>query len=160
MRSHPYTPPAPLPPIIAAILPASPSRDIPLDELHPETSRLIPARKKRHHVRVQGRLALVRSVSTADLGSASAPPRDSRFESAVGSVVSPRRSRRHSLDGRRHMSNSDSSSETEDDEKETVLRDRQLRGYGIGGFGNIRIVPLPPSHLARCSEYRMLTRTI
>ncbi|KAH8890494.1 hypothetical protein GQ53DRAFT_747521 [Thozetella sp. PMI_491] len=146
MRSHPYTPPPPLPPIldelaeeIGAILPnQSPSRrasdaDVELRELDPDTSRLLPAKRKRHTVRVQGKLVVVRSVSTMDLKNTAGPG----YESAVGSTISPRRPRRRrSLDG--VGSGGATDSETEEEERETVVRDRQLRGYGIGGAGNIR----------------------
>ncbi|KAK1966418.1 hypothetical protein LY78DRAFT_669748 [Colletotrichum sublineola] len=122
-------------------------------EPDPEADHLIPARKRRHRVRVQGRLAVVRSVSTANLrpatsvapalpppiaaaassgGTTTSAPATPRFESGVaGSTGMPLR-RRKSLD--------DASSDcTEyDDAKETAVRDRQFRGYGIGGAGNIR----------------------
>ncbi|KAH6677870.1 hypothetical protein F5X68DRAFT_193436 [Plectosphaerella plurivora] len=115
--------------------------DLPVALLDPETSQLLPPRKKKHRVRVQGRLAVVRSVSTANLGSptGSGPPSAGsatpRFESGVGghsAAGSPRRGRRRSLDD-------GSGSEMEEEEvRETAVRDRQLRGYGIGGAGNIR----------------------
>lgn len=99
-----------IPPIV---LERSPETDaLSLDEApppddDPDTSRLLPARKRRQHrVRVQGRLAVVRSVSTADL------------KAGDGEAAPGRRSA--------------------DDERETAVRDRQLRGYGIGGAGNIR----------------------
>ncbi|OLN85844.1 hypothetical protein CCHL11_09918 [Colletotrichum chlorophyti] len=112
----------------------------------PETNQLIPTRKRRHRVRVQGRLAVVRSVSTANLRpAASVPPvlpspvdtsgtttpATPKFESGVAGVtVAPVR-RRKSLD--------DASNNTEEEDvTETVVRDRQFRGYGIGGAGNIR----------------------
>ncbi len=183
MRSHPYSPPPPLPPILdelASILPNqtprrhSPTAGFDLLDLDPETSQLLPlpaARRKRHHVRVQGRLALVRSISTADLAGSSSSPLGSaepgsagasRFESAVGSVVSGRRGRGHGRRRRRSLdecevgegpwardadlllfdeASEESESETEENERETVLRDTQLRGYGIGGVGNIRMSP-------------------
>ncbi|GKT56118.1 UDP-glucuronosyl/UDP-glucosyltransferase [Colletotrichum tofieldiae] len=114
-------------------------------EPDPESSQLIPTRKRRHRVRVQGRLAVVRSVSTVNLRPAAsvAPTLPSpvaasgtttlatpKFESGVaGSTGTPVR-RRKSLD--------EASSDTEeDDAKETAVRDRQFRGYGIGGAGNI-----------------------
>ncbi|OHE98595.1 hypothetical protein CORC01_06046 [Colletotrichum orchidophilum] len=115
-------------------------------EADPESDHLIPAKKRRHRVRVQGRLAVVRSVSTVNLrptpsvapelpspvvGNGPAAPANPKFESGVaGSTVAPVR-RRKSLD--------DASSDTEEDDvKETAVRDRQFRGYGIGGAGNIR----------------------
>lgn len=115
-------------------------------EPDPESDQLIPTKKRRHRVRVQGRLAVVRSVSTVNLrptpsvapelpspvvGNGSGGPASAKFESGVaGSTVAPVR-RRKSLD--------DASSYTEEDDvKETAVRDRQFRGYGIGGAGNIR----------------------
>jgi hypothetical protein len=155
MRSHPYAHPPPLPPIfdeLASILPPLPNQasrsqddlDIPLCELDSETGQLLPARRRRHHVRVQGRLAVVRSISTANLRSPTAArspsgtssPSTPRFETALaGSTVlaaaAARRPRRRSLD------DGSCSDTEEDDERETKVRDRQLRGYGIGGVGNI-----------------------
>lgn len=115
-------------------------------EIDPESNQLIPTRKRRHRVRVQGRLAVVRSVSTVNLRpAASVPPAlpspvgtsgtttpaTPKFESGVaGSTVAPVRRRRSFDDG-------SSGTEEEDDVKETAVRDRQFRGYGIGGAGNI-----------------------
>ncbi|KAH8903752.1 hypothetical protein BR93DRAFT_179098 [Coniochaeta sp. PMI_546] len=183
MRSHPYTPPPPLPPLfddladeLSSILPnqdARPRRrssvpDIPLSELDPDTSRLLsPAptarqRHSHHHVRVQGRLALVRSVSTANLrsptaGSTSAAagsvPPVPRYESAVGSAVSSsgkrrgrgRRRQRRSLEDDFRDGGTDTESEDEERKRETVMRDTQLRGYGIGGVGNISMAVFHPT---------------
>ncbi|GKT82211.1 UDP-glucuronosyl/UDP-glucosyltransferase [Colletotrichum tofieldiae] len=105
-------------------------------EPDPESSQLIPTRKRRHRVRVQGRLAVVRSVSTVNLrpaasvaptlpspvaASGTTTPATPKFESGVaGSTGTPVR-RRKSLD--------EASSDTEeDDAKETAVRDRQFRG--------------------------------
>ncbi|EFX04706.1 hypothetical protein CMQ_1634 [Grosmannia clavigera kw1407] len=66
-----------------------------------DTNRLLPTsnrRRKRHQVRVQGRLALPQQQSVDD----------------------------------------DASGTDEEDTVETARRDRQRRGYGIGGAGNIR----------------------
>ncbi|KAF9874316.1 hypothetical protein CkaCkLH20_08299 [Colletotrichum karsti] len=106
-------------------------------EPDPETNHLIPApRKRQHRVRVQGRLAVVRSVSTVNLrpaasvlpspvrssGTTTTTPATPRFESGVaGSTVPPVR-RRRSLD------DADSETEEEHDVKETAVRDRQFRG--------------------------------
>ncbi|KAK3314201.1 hypothetical protein B0H66DRAFT_567962 [Apodospora peruviana] len=183
MRSHPYTTPPPLPPLLdeiadelVSILPnqgpprrrASDDTEIEMCELDHDSSRLLPVRQKRHHVRVQGKLVLVRSVSTTNLRlskrmSTMPPtpplPLDSphmassgnltspRYESAVGSSYAPKRSsrrrrnksRRKSLDdGSAMTDDTETESETEEEVRETVIRDRQLRGYGIGGAGNIR----------------------
>lgn len=136
--------------------------DIPLSGLDPDTSRLLPRRRQRQLVRVQGRLAMVRSVSTANLrsptsttgnvpnmpampspttnggGGSVTSPRGA--DAAVGSFISssPRRGgrRRRSHDG---ITGKDSTSEdSEEDVAALGVRDRQLRGYGIGGVGNIR----------------------
>lgn len=175
MRSHPYTPAPPLPPLLddladefSSILPNQAPRrcgsdtdlSIELAPVDPDTSRLLPVRRKRHHVRIQGKLVVVRSVSTANLrpspssprlpsptplpGSAS-PTGDRQvstagggriYESAVGSAVTPRTRRRRSLDD--GAVDGESEAETEEEAREVVIRDRQLRGYGIGGAGNIR----------------------
>lgn len=152
MRSHPYASPPPLPPILdelASLVPSANERrsqddlDVPLAELDPETSQLLPARKRKHRVRVQGHLAVVRSVSTMNLGasspgvmtnSPSSGPSTPRFETGVGgrSDHRPDRRRRRSLDD-----GGDSEME-EEEQRETAVRDRQFRGYGIGGAGNIR----------------------
>ncbi|WDK13038.1 UDP-glucuronosyl/UDP-glucosyltransferase [Colletotrichum graminicola] len=121
-------------------------------EPDPEADQLIPTRKRRHRVRVQGRLAVVRSVSIANLRPAASvapalpspvvaaasatttPATTPRFESGVaGSTDASPLRRRKSLDD----ASSDCTDE-EDDAKETAVRDRQFRGYGIGGAGNIR----------------------
>ncbi|KAK3936033.1 hypothetical protein QBC46DRAFT_396026 [Diplogelasinospora grovesii] len=206
MRSHPYTPPPPLPPILgeiadelAAILPNqqenpaaagarrhSDAAGVELCDLDPVTSRLLPPpaptrRKKHHHVRVQGKLVLVRSISTHNLRpplgspqlqerrtSSNSPPVTplptqldrpttarpvTRYKSAVGSTALPiprhrrprgRRRGRASLDdGRQGGEDDGDATETDEEEqqqqqRETVIRDTQLRGYGIGGAGNIR----------------------
>jgi hypothetical protein len=194
---------------------------IPLDELDPHTSKpLAPARPKQLRVRVQGRLAAVRSVSTGNLrqraqaqaqaqaqarrqsqigvmpgmgvgveeawaaraaeaaglatvvvaagpsradrggeerrsdgslhrgsvrGKGKGLRRFSRFESGVaGETVGtkkqrpsgPRRSLDGSAEGFGRMEDTDGSDEEED--REVTKRDTQLRGYGIGGAGNIR----------------------
>jgi len=188
MRSHPYTPAPPLPPLLddladelSSILPnqtLNPTRrrgsdtdaasdyppEIELSPLDPDSSRLLPVRPRRHHVRVQGKLVVVRSVSTANLRTSPSSPRlplrlrgspggsrerpvsmmgVPRYESAVGSVPVPRntrgrgrRRRRRSLDD--GAAEQDGETETEEEAREVVKRDRQLRGYGIGGAGNIR----------------------
>ncbi|KAK3346328.1 hypothetical protein B0T25DRAFT_276767 [Lasiosphaeria hispida] len=208
MRSHPYTPPPPLPPLLddladelASILPnqtpgprrASDTSEIELGQLDPDTSRLLPVRPKRHHVRVQGRLVLVRSISTANLrhpsspstltvnravsasrrGSSGSPPLNragsggsgpktptgsaapgAGYESALGSAPAargrkPRGRRRWSLDDGA-VEEDGSETETEEEARDTVIRDRQLRGYGIGGAGNIR----RPTDVAHFSSKR------
>ncbi|KAI1411589.1 hypothetical protein F5Y13DRAFT_165312 [Hypoxylon sp. FL1857] len=139
MRSHPYTPPPPLPPLLTELSAYLPNRDrsdnasdsdVALLDLDPDTSRLLPRKRQQHHVRIQGRLAPVRSVSVANLRSSScSPSRHDRkgFDSAVGGTM-PRR--RRSWD--------DSMVDVEEEEGIVGERDTQLRGYGIGGRGNIR----------------------
>ncbi|KAF3354934.1 hypothetical protein VdG1_04359, partial [Verticillium dahliae VDG1] len=94
--------------------------------LDPETSQLLPARKRRHRVRIQGKLALVRSISTANLSGKAAAQASGR---AGGS-----------LEGKRSGEDEELSqtSDTEEEAREVAVRDQQLRGYGIGGAGNIR----------------------
>lgn len=136
MRSRPYTPPPSLPPFLAELATLLPNRECRSSEgdratsllyLDPETSRLLPAKERPQHcVRVQGRLAPVRSVSVANLRSTS----QTRFDTAVsGTPARPRRPR--SSDDLNHEVGS-----------EIRERDSQLRGYGIGGRGNIREFPL------------------
>lgn len=152
MRSRPYKAPPPLPPLLddlSAYLPNSDSRrtsddsEVPLSELDPESGRLLPKKSRQHRVRVQGKLALVRSVSVADLHSSTSTsasagshlpsPRMVRrgvtLDSGVGGTVPARRRRR----GRRC-----SLDDITDSEEDISERDTQPRGYGIGGAGNIR----------------------
>ncbi|KAM0324632.1 hypothetical protein ACHAQA_008022 [Verticillium albo-atrum] len=144
MRSHPYTPPPPLPPILDELAALAPlpnqlprrasfddaaDNDIPLAPLDPETSQLLPARKRRHRVRIQGRLALVRSVSTANLAGKAAGTTPGRLESSIEGERSAEEGKGEGEE--RHTS------DTEDEVRETAVRDRQFRGYGIGGAGNI-----------------------
>ncbi|KAI1082565.1 hypothetical protein F5B20DRAFT_531755 [Whalleya microplaca] len=138
MRSHPYTHPPPLPPLLTELSTYLPNhraqngsrrysdddsgRAIPLADLDPETSHLLPRKRRQHRVRIQGKLALVRSVSVVNLrqsANASSPP--PLPDCAVG---------------RRRPRSSDESRGGEDGEFEE--RDTQFRGYGIGGAGNIR----------------------
>ncbi|KAI0098457.1 hypothetical protein F4814DRAFT_453538 [Daldinia grandis] len=132
MRSRPYTPPPPLPPLLAELATLLPNREregdraISLLDLNPDTSRLLPAKERPQHcVRVQGRLTPVRSVSVANLRS----PSQTRFDTAVSGPPARPRRRRSSDDVNREMGG------------ESRERDAQLRGYGIGGRGNIREFP-------------------
>lgn len=179
MRSHPYTPPPPLPPLLADLAETidvhvapllAPGRqrvsfpnrssdiDIPLYDLDPDTSQLLRpppafARHQHHRVRVQGHLALVRSVSAANLRHSYVEGHE-RLEAAVGSALGRRkgrtkwaRKRRLSLDG--GPGEDQTAEETDEEEteewhdsvrqRETIARDGQLRSYGIGGWGNIRV---------------------
>ncbi|RYO99037.1 hypothetical protein DL764_006919 [Monosporascus ibericus] len=133
MRSRPYKP-SPLPTLLddlSAYLPNSDSRpsgesEVPLSALDHDTGLLLPRKPRQHRVRVQGKVALVRSVSVADLKFAGHPsPRTLhgvQFDSGVGGSAPTRRSL-------------DDGSETDEDVSD---RDTQYRGYGIGGAGNIR----------------------
>ncbi|RYP52687.1 hypothetical protein DL768_002194 [Monosporascus sp. mg162] len=134
MRSRPYKPPPPLAPLLddlSAYLPnsdRSPSgeSEVPLSMLDHDTGMLLPRKARQHRVRVQGKVALVRSVSVADLKFSGHPsPRSLhgvQFDSGVGGSAPRRRSL-------------DDGSEADEDVSE---RDTQFRGYGIGGAGNIR----------------------
>ncbi|CRK33170.1 hypothetical protein BN1708_019215, partial [Verticillium longisporum] len=131
MRSHPYTPPPPLPSVLdelTALAPlpnqrprrasfddavsatAAAPADIPLEALDPETSQLLPARKRRHRVRIQGKLALVRSISTANLSGKAAAQASGR---AGGS-----------LEGKRSGEDEELSqtSDTEEEAREVAVR--------------------------------------
>ncbi|KAI2602886.1 uncharacterized protein GGS25DRAFT_70489 [Hypoxylon fragiforme] len=187
MRSRPYTPPPPLPPLLtelSAYLPnSSRGRDtnsskyhqchhgnhgsaVALADLDPETSRLLPRKRQpqpQHRVRVQGKLAPVRSVSVVNLvrggagpgdhhhhrRRAHSPRGDAEMDAAVGATLTRPRTR-----GRRRKSLDDVDVDVDVDgdeggdmngdggyeagEDEVGDRDTQLRGYGIGGRGNIR----------------------
>ncbi|RYO87405.1 hypothetical protein DL762_004235 [Monosporascus cannonballus] len=134
MRSRPYKPPTPLLPLLddpsAYLLKSdrrpSSEREVPMSALDHDTGVLLPRKARQHRVRVQGKVALVRSVSVADLKFAGHPsPRSShgvQFDSGVGGGALTRRSL-------------DDGSETDEDVSE---RDTQFRAYGIGGAGNIR----------------------
>ncbi|KAI4859505.1 hypothetical protein F4820DRAFT_439512 [Hypoxylon rubiginosum] len=170
MRSRPYTPPPPLPPLLSELSAYLPNRRdhrpnrgdsrssedaVPLSELDPETSRLLPPQRKKrgkHHVRIQGKLAPVRSVSVVNLRSKSADRRGSsslrddtataaaaaRFDTGVGGTTAVPRRRRRSEDGGGDGDGDGDTGSDETDEEEVRERDTQLRGYGIGGAGNIR----------------------
>lgn len=115
--------------------------DIPLDALDPETSRLLPSKKRTHRVWVQGRLAPVRTVSTASLRNA--PPKYSDLIASRQSNISVGSGRRRSLDDAGVVAYDD---EDEDSDGGEAIRRQttQLRGYGIGGAGNIRMCPVFP----------------
>ncbi|KAI0381165.1 hypothetical protein F5Y04DRAFT_255937 [Hypomontagnella monticulosa] len=175
MRSHPYTTPPPLPPLLAELSSYLPNRDrsrpayqnasdsdIALAALDPETSRLLPQQQRKpHRVRVQGRLAPVRSVSVANLRAGAGAGYD---EAVGGGALVRRRSCgggsgngrnrgvvRHGDGENRSRNRGENgrgkgdedrdewvSDDDEEEEEESNERDTQLRGYGIGGRGNIR----------------------
>ncbi|KAI1101145.1 hypothetical protein F4804DRAFT_335559 [Jackrogersella minutella] len=133
MRSRPFTPPPPLPPLLSelsAYLPNSDRRDgttdsnseVALSDLDPETSRLLPRKRTRHRVRIQGRLAPVRSVSVANLRSAALRDAgNTGLDKAVGATVPRRRSE------------DDVGSDVDEaGEDEFEERDTQLRGSAYG----------------------------
>ncbi|KAI2627580.1 hypothetical protein GGR54DRAFT_636705 [Hypoxylon sp. NC1633] len=155
MRSHPYTPPPPLPPLLTELTSYLPHRDrdrragaaeVALSDLDPETSRLLPPRRRQLRVRVQGRLAPVRSVSVVNPRSAYAstsdhhrvggpPPRDD----AVGcSIPRARARRRYSEDdGRSEDGDGDVGEDGEGDgdgdgDGGDEEKDTQLRGSAYG----------------------------
>ncbi|KAK0750555.1 hypothetical protein B0T18DRAFT_446139 [Schizothecium vesticola] len=131
------------------------------DTPDPETTHLLPPpTPKRHTVRVQGQLVLVKSVSVNNLAPAPPSPglgagerpvsvvpgpglgqgsgRTGVYETALGGA----RGRRMSFtgtfgkgegQGQRGMAD-----ETDEERRARKGRDGQLRGYGIGGRGNIR----------------------
>lgn len=137
MRSQPPPSPSALPPILddlATILPlpkkayrSKDDSDIPLADLDPETSRLIQPKRRTHRVWVQGRLAAVRTVSNKLRRKGSGVGKDAVDPDLVSGKVSSRRSLEEDLE-----------QVDEEAEHETERRARQLRGYGIGGIGNIR----------------------
>jgi hypothetical protein len=96
----------------------------------PETSQLLPRRQRRRRVRIQGRLASVRTVSAANLGQA-------RNSSPTAQAVASRGDARGSPLQRRGSYGG--SEADEDDSDDVAERDAQFRGYGIGGAGNIRM---------------------
>lgn len=108
----------------------------------PEMNRLLPRRQRRHRVRIQGQLAIVHTVSVANL----------RQQAKVGTPTSQvdthRGETRTSPIGL--WGSHDGSEGSDDDEDGFVAeRDAQFRGYGIGGAGNIRrptdVMGAPPS---------------
>jgi hypothetical protein len=115
--------------------------DIPLSALDPETSRLIPTKKHAHRAWIQGRLAPVRVASTTSLRNA--PPKYSDvFASPSQCDHDNGGLRRRSLDDGGASGGAANGDGLDDDEsdgadKEVRYQARQLRGYGIGGAGNI-----------------------
>lgn len=104
---------------------------VPLADSDPETTRLLPRRQRRHRVRIQGHLAIVRTVSVANLqqvkNGSPAALMDINCEDMRGPLL------------KRQGSYDCSEAEDDNDEEDDVAeRDAQLRGYGIGGAGNIR----------------------
>lgn len=166
MRSHPYEPPPPFPPVLnslAALLPEpaathqpygdSSVDSVPLSQLDHDTSRLVPEQKQRHHVWVQGKLTPVRSVSTANLSLARPDSTRTKQRETMRNLETPRR---------RSMGDTtwpDDDDETPQQQQERVAarQSTQLRGYGIGGAGNIRTYC--PIHGLVHLYYELLTFT-
>ncbi|KAI0441847.1 hypothetical protein F4803DRAFT_521950 [Xylaria telfairii] len=97
----------------------------------PETTRLLPCRQRRHRVRIQGRLAIVRIASVANLRQAKNGGPAALMDINCEDMRGPLPRRQDSYDC--------SEAEDDNDEEDDVTeRDAQLRGYGIGGAGNIR----------------------
>lgn len=147
MRSHPYEPPPPFPPILntlVALLPEPPPTHQPygdssddsvqLSQLDHDTSRLVPEQKQQHHVWIQGKLKPVQSVSAANLtldrpGSMRANKRET-----MRNLETPRR---RSF-GDAHWAGDEAETGPQGVDKVAMRQSTQLRGYGIGGAGNIR----------------------
>ncbi|KAK6850932.1 hypothetical protein PG987_000566 [Apiospora arundinis] len=136
----------------------------PHGDLEPDTTRLLqpPPRCKprlpHHGVRIQGQLANVRSLSTASLRRVTSALSTSGLQSpytqpdtgvGVGSysfdfgsnVGTARTQRSQSSTTRKAVPRSRRSFATDHGRNHDVMareRDTQLRGYGIGGAGNIR----------------------
>lgn len=119
-----------------------------LDESERETTKLIPTKRNEHHVWVQGRLAKVRTVSTANLrthqscvmSSSGRVNGGTNIELAVGSTSMPsQHRRRRSSMGDVSDRNTNSMTRTTYGSVQSRSENRNLRGYGIGGAGNIRM---------------------
>ncbi|KAI1349223.1 hypothetical protein F5Y01DRAFT_316947 [Xylaria sp. FL0043] len=129
MRSGPFTslsPPADrLPARIAGYFHSRTSihndETLPLVEIDPETSQLLPRRERPRRVRIQGRLVMVRTVSVANIGQAKS------CTSTVRTDIS-----------RENSELEDEDRDDDDEDADVVEGDLQFRGYGIGGAGNIR----------------------
>ncbi|KAJ2989574.1 hypothetical protein NUW58_g3404 [Xylaria curta] len=93
-----------------------------------EVNQLLPCRQRRHRVRIQGRLAIVRTVSIVNL-------RQTKHGSPTAHMAQKREDLRSII----QRGGPCGGSEGEDgDEDDGAVRDAQFRGYGIGGAGNIR----------------------
>lgn len=182
MRSHPYEPPPPFPPILnslAALIPEpapthqpwgdSSDDSVQLSQLDHDTSRLVPEQMQRHHVWIQGKLTPVRSVSAANL-SLDRP----------GSMGVKKRETMRDLETPRRRSMGDPSWPDENGENglqgpdaAAMRQSTQLRGYGIGGAGNIRtfcsiatvlLLPVADEYLCRspnrCDSWSNKTRRL
>ena len=144
-----------------------------VSDLDPETDRLLPTRRLRrqrqHRVRIQGRVALVRAVSVADLRQANAnasananynPNANAKGKNRAGSLRTDAHTRTrthtHTHAGKGTRTNRgdvpfvvvagtddcydhDEDEDGDDDDRVVEACDSGFRGYGIGGAGNIRM---------------------
>ncbi|KAI0969163.1 hypothetical protein F4678DRAFT_441170 [Xylaria arbuscula] len=91
---------------------------VPLIDVNSETDQYSHCRQRPRRVRIQGRLANVRTVSIANIGQAKNCTPMARTDI--------------------YRECSESESEDQGDDNNAVEGDAQFRGYGIGGAGNIR----------------------
>jgi hypothetical protein len=142
-----------------------------VSDLDPETDRLLPTRRPRrrrqHRVRIQGRVALVRAVSVADLRQANvntnANTNANTNVNATGKIrATTLRTDVHTnahknarnraglrtnrgdvpfvvIAGTDDCDRDDEDGDEEDHDRVVGERDSEFRGYGIGGAGNIRM---------------------
>ncbi|KAI1130134.1 hypothetical protein F5Y10DRAFT_236265 [Nemania abortiva] len=103
---------------------------VPLADSDRETNRLLPRRRRRHRVRIQGRLAIVRTVSVANPRQTKSGSPNAQTDVHCEDVRTSHIGLRSSYDG--------SETGDEDGDDFAAERDARLRGYGIGGAGNIR----------------------
>ncbi|TGJ81265.1 hypothetical protein E0Z10_g7498 [Xylaria hypoxylon] len=108
-----------------------------LADLDPETTRLLPRRQYRRRVRIQGQLAIVRTVSVANLQQAKNGSRTTHLNMNQKAVRGSPLRRQDSYDC--------SDYEDDDADADVAKRDAQFRGYGIGGAGNIRTFSVSPT---------------
>ncbi|RWA12556.1 hypothetical protein EKO27_g2574 [Xylaria grammica] len=108
---------------------------VPLVDSDPETTRLLPRRQCRRRVRIQGQLAIVRTVSVSNLQQAKNGNGTGRLSTDHKDVRGSPLRRQDSYDG--------SEVGDEEDGDDVAKRDAQFRGYGIGGAGNIRMFSVP-----------------
>ncbi|GAW17815.1 hypothetical protein ANO14919_072820 [Xylariales sp. No.14919] len=123
---------------------------VPLVGSDPETTRLLPRRQCRRRVRIQGQLAIVRTVSVSNLQQAKNGNGTGRLSTDHKDVRGSPLRRQDSYDG--------SEAEDEEDGDDVAKRDAQFRGYGIGGAGNIRMFSVPLTQLYPESQWLTLRR--
>ncbi|KAI3339319.1 hypothetical protein F4824DRAFT_498586 [Ustulina deusta] len=111
---------------------------VPLVNLDAETNHLLPRRQRPLRVRIQGRLAIVRTVSVANLRPARTGAPTARADTTREYVRGSPMRRRGSDDGSEVEEEEEEDDDDDDDDDDVVEGDAQFRGYGIGGAGNIR----------------------